>query len=82
MAGMITVEDQPAYDKWLLEGPPEWDEMLKTEAGAIQLGKQTYENKGCVSCHNVDGTKNTGPTGKGMWGRTEKFQDGGSVVVA
>ena len=81
MAGMITVEDQAAYDKWLLEGPPEWDEMLKTEAGAIQLGKLTYENKGCNSCHNVDGTKNTGPTWKGMWDRTEHFQDGGSVVV-
>lgn len=83
MAGMITVEDQPAYDKWLLEGPPEWDELLKTEAGAIQLGKVTYENKGCVSCHSIDGSKvqNGGPTWKGMWGRSEKFQDGGTVVV-
>jgi len=81
MAGMITVEDQAAYDKWLLEGPPEWDELLKTEAGAAKLGQVTYENKGCNSCHSVDGSKNTGPSWKGMWGRTEKFQDGGSVVV-
>lgn len=81
MAGMITVEDQAAYDKWLLEGPPEWDELLKTEAGAAKLGQTTYENKGCNSCHSVDGSKNTGPTWKGIWGRTEKFQDGGTVVV-
>ena len=83
MRGMITVEDQASYDKWLLEGPPEWDEMLKTEAGAVQLGKLTYENKGCNSCHSVDGSKvaNGGPTWKGIWGRSEKFQDGGTVVV-
>ena len=83
MAGMITVESQAKYDKWLLEGPPEWDEMLKTEAGAITLGKQVYENKGCNSCHSVDGSKvkNGGPSWKGLVGRTEKFQDGGSVVA-
>lgn len=83
MAGMITVEDQASYEKWLLEGPPEWDELLKTEAGAIKLGQETYENKGCNSCHSVDGSKtaNGGPTWKGMWGRSEKFEDGGGVVV-
>lgn len=81
MLAWITVEDQAAYDKWLLEGPPEWDELLKTEKGSIDLGRQVYENKGCNSCHSVDGAKNTGPTWKGMWGRTEKFVDGGTVVV-
>ena len=83
MAGSITVESQAAYDKWLLEGPPEWDEMLKTEAGSIALGRQVYENKGCVSCHSVDGSKvrNGGPSWKGMWGRTETCSDGESMMV-
>jgi cytochrome c oxidase subunit II len=81
MIGYVTVEDQAAYDKWLVEGPPEWDELLKTNPA--ELGKRTYENKGCNSCHSVDGSKvqNGGPTWKGMWGRTEKFEDGGTVVV-
>ena len=83
MLGSVTVEDQAAYDKWLIEGPPEWDELLKTPAGAIELGHRTYENKGCNSCHSIDGSKvqNGGPSWKGMWGRTENFEDGGTVVV-
>ena len=46
MAGMITVESQAAYEKWLLEGPPEWDEMLKTPAEGHRTGPSDLREQG------------------------------------
>ena len=46
-----------------------------------ELGKIAYEAYGCNTCHSVDGGKNTGPTWKGLYGRTEKFTDGSSTLV-
>ena len=37
--------------------------------------------KGCNSCHTIDGAKGEGPSFKGLYGRTEKFKDGSTIVV-
>jgi cytochrome c oxidase subunit 2 len=47
----------------------------------VELGKMTYEQAGCVSCHSIDGTKGQGPSWKGIYGATHKFTDGTSQVV-
>lgn len=43
-------------------------------------GEKKYKNK-CAVCHSVDGSPNTGPTFKGIWGREEKLEDGSTVTV-
>jgi cytochrome c oxidase subunit II len=40
-----------------------------------------YKQFGCGACHSIDGTANTGPTFKGVWGRTETLVSGQQVVV-
>ena len=76
MAGSIKVTSQAEYEKWLVNGPPEWEKM-----SPVELGKIAYESYGCNTCHSVDGSKNTGPSWKGIYGKTEKFTDGTTAVV-
>lgn len=51
------------------------------DLGPTELGAVLYKTKGCNSCHSIDGTGNTGPTWKGIWGKTHEFTDGTSAVV-
>lgn len=46
-----------------------------------KMGEQLYNRKGCKQCHSIDGSTSTGPTWKGVFGRAEKFVDGGGVTV-
>lgn len=43
-------------------------------------GAKKYKSK-CAVCHSVDGSPNTGPTFKGIWGREETLEDGSKVTV-
>ncbi len=39
----------------------------------VELGHKLYEQKGCISCHTIDGTKGTGPTWKDLWKTDVQF---------
>lgn len=36
---------------------------------------------GCAGCHSVDGTTIVGPSWQGLYGKTETFEGGSTVVV-
>jgi cytochrome c oxidase subunit 2 len=76
MLAKIHVDDEAAYQKWLVEG----DESMKTMP-LPELGKITYENAGCATCHSLDGSRGQGPSWKGIFGRTHNFADGTTGVV-
>jgi cytochrome c oxidase subunit 2 len=76
MLARVVVDDEAAYQKWLVEGDEEMKKMPLPE-----LGKMVHENRGCATCHSLDGTRGQGPSWKGIWGQTEQFQDGTSAVV-
>jgi cytochrome c oxidase subunit II len=42
-------------------------------------GKALFAQKGCASCHSLDGTRVVGPTFKGIYGLARKFADGSSA---
>jgi cytochrome c oxidase subunit 2 len=44
----------------------------------VKIGARPHQQK-CASCHSVDGSKNTGPTWQGAWGKPVEFADGGSL---
>ncbi|MEJ7598873.1 MAG: c-type cytochrome [Kofleriaceae bacterium] len=48
----------------------------QTPAGKAALGRRIFENKGCVSCHTLDGSARIGMTLAGIWGRPVTLQDG------
>lgn len=42
----------------------------------VEFGRYLYRAKGCIACHSLDGTANTGPSWKGLYGRETVFTDG------
>jgi cytochrome c oxidase subunit 2 len=40
------------------------------------MGRELYTKKGCAQCHSVDGSAGTGPTFKGLFGKSRGMQDG------
>ena len=77
MLGEIIVESHEQYVYYMTKGI---DEELKDIPLPV-LGKMVYENKGCNSCHSLDGTRGQGPSFKGLFGKMEKFKDGTSQIV-
>lgn len=46
-----------------------------------ELGELLYAAKGCISCHSLDGSRGTGPTWRGIWGKQETMKSGEVVTV-
>jgi cytochrome c oxidase subunit II len=76
MLAKIHVDDDATYQKWLIEG----DESLKTMP-LPELGKLVHENRGCATCHTLDGTRSQGPSWKGIFGQMHQMADGQQVKV-
>jgi cytochrome c oxidase subunit 2 len=84
MHGVLTVENDADFAKFLETGGTEWEDYFngkdpkKTPA---DWGRIQYESKGCNSCHTLDGTKSKGPSWKGIWGKMETLNNGQKVLV-
>ncbi|RMH39994.1 MAG: cytochrome c oxidase subunit II [Deltaproteobacteria bacterium] len=74
---VVVHADAADYQKWLERSAYE-DSMPLAE-----VGKKVWEERGCKSCHSLDGTpiKGGGPSFKGLWGKTETLSSGKSVTV-
>lgn len=59
-----------------LSDPSKGGRIPPAEVGAIM-----YKNKGCITCHSVDGSRGTGPTWKDLYGKTGRFTTGESYVA-
>ncbi|MFT3921897.1 MAG: cytochrome c oxidase subunit II [Myxococcales bacterium] len=46
-----------------------------------EVGAELYKKNACNTCHTVDGSKLVGPSFKGLFGKTESFEDGSTNVV-
>lgn len=66
MGTVVKVVDQGSFDKWYAAGPVKIDSTVAAKPGAA--GKLLTEQKGCIACHSVDGTKIVGPSYKGIFG--------------
>jgi cytochrome c oxidase subunit 2 len=76
MLSQAIVHEDGGYEKWLIEQEKKIELLPPAELGALM-----YKQFGCGACHSLDGTPNTGPTFKGVWGRTETLASGQQVVV-
>lgn len=71
MMAMIHVVSQAEFDKRMTEGPSKPEGL--TDA---QWGAQLYKSNACVTCHSTDGTKGTGPSWKGIFGKPVELNAG------
>jgi len=76
MQAKVTVESDAKFKEWMATGGTEWMNYKPEDWGAMQR-----EEKGCATCHSIDGTRGQGPSWKGIWGKMEKMQDGKLVLV-
>ncbi len=60
---------------------PEWGKVVSKLQPPAMIGAELYKRKGCGQCHSVDGSANTGPTWKGLYGTKRVFTDGSSAVA-
>lgn len=87
MRGFVVVENEAAYAEWSKAQPSFAVAMAAAARGAGDAGSQVAQggalaqSKGCVACHSVDGSVRIGPTWKGLWGKTEHFEDGSTAIV-
>ena len=72
MIGWVYVMSPNDYAAWLAGG-------AKYESMA-QTGQRLFNQYGCVSCHQADGTGRA-PSMAGLYGRTEKLRNGETKVV-
>jgi cytochrome c oxidase subunit 2 len=62
MISKVIVMPAAEYDKW----------YSAAEAGGLAAqGKKLVQEKGCLGCHSTDGSRQVGPTFKGLRGRVE-----------
>jgi cytochrome c oxidase subunit 2 len=81
MKTKVTVHETRAdFDKWL-EAASNPYERDGNPVPLAEVGKLFYTRHGCAQCHSVDGTKNTGPTWKGIFGATHNFSNAEPTVV-
>lgn len=76
MLAKIRVVSQAEYDKHIESLDKKPDGI--TEA---QWGESIAKKAGCFTCHSVDGSKGTGPSYKGLFGRQEQMTDGKSYAA-
>ena len=76
MRAKITVESEDKFKEWLATGGTEWMNYTPEVWGKMQR-----EEKGCATCHSVDGSKSKGPSWQGIYGKMEELNDGKSVLV-
>ena len=51
------------------------------ELTAEDKGRQAALERGCLSCHSVDGSQSIGPTWLGLAGSERQLEDGSNVVA-
>lgn len=72
MAAIIRVVPDAYYGQVIST----WNDAVEP----VELGRRKWASM-CSSCHSSDGTKNTGPTWKGLFGHAVDFTDGTSYTA-
>jgi cytochrome c oxidase subunit II len=73
MHAVIHVVSREKFEDWLS------NEAYKGLA-PVQIGQKVYQTR-CIACHNLTDQKNVGPGWKGIFGKSEQLEGGGSVTV-
>lgn len=79
MLSKVKVTSSAAYEAWIANGG---EEPGGAGVPLAEKGKKLWEQRGCVACHSIDGSKKVGPSWKGAFGTARQFADGSSIPAA
>lgn len=88
MRSWVVVDEPAVYARWLAGQSTFGGGAPSGASGAPggpaepgKLGRLLAQQKGCVACHSVDGSRGVGPSWKGLYGSTEALEGGGTARV-
>jgi cytochrome c oxidase subunit II len=73
----VVYETPQMFNDWLRDASV-WEPKMSF----VERGAQLWQQRGCNSCHSVDGTANTGPTWQNLYGSQRQFGNGAESTVA
>jgi cytochrome c oxidase subunit II len=74
MRTKLIVHEPDGFKAWL-EDAANWEKRMSP----VEAGQMFVKNMGCLQCHSVDGSKNTAPTFKDLFGSQRPMADKSSV---
>lgn len=77
MLSKVKVLSSAKYEEWIANGG---EEGGSSGVPLAEKGKRLYEQRGCVACHSVDGSRKVGPTWQGLFGKPHQFADGSTLA--
>ncbi|MEE9397769.1 MAG: cytochrome c oxidase subunit II [Methylococcales bacterium] len=85
MHNFVKVDSEKDFLAWH-DAQPTFAELAanKTPGTSNSLavkGQQIAQEKGCFSCHSINGSSGVGPTWKGLYGKTETLDDDKTISV-
>lgn len=84
MRSHVRVQSEQDYQQWLSQQKGFAQAAKPDTVSAdplIERGRKVAQDRGCLTCHSLDGGKMIGPSWKGLFGRSEQLADGTSLVV-
>ncbi len=78
MLAKVYVHEPGLYEQWLAEAS---DPFRGGTRSPREVGQMLFTKYGCNTCHSIDGTRGTGPTFKGLFGRSEALRAGQRIDV-
>ena len=77
MLSKVKVMSSAKYEEWIANGG---EEGGAAGVPLAEKGKRLYEQRGCVACHSIDGSRKVGPSWKASFGTDRKFADGSALA--
>lgn len=75
MSSKVYVLERPEFDAWLLKASDYVNNL-----GPLKAGEKLYLERGCKSCHSLDGKAGTGPSLMDLYGNPHPLTDGSEVA--
>lgn len=72
---VVVHETREDLDAWIKE------KSSRGDVAPEQWGKQLYEQRGCMGCHSIDGSKRTGPSFQNVYGNPRPLATGEEVIA-
>lgn len=79
MLGTVIVQKPEEFQNWLASNSG--GASKPADMSPAEWGEQLTQQNACRTCHNIDGTKSTGPSWKGIFGHEVTLSDGSTVTV-
>lgn len=78
MLANVNVVSRPEFDDWMAGRVKEAAASANTPEGR---GRTLTAQNGCLGCHSLDGSPNTGPTWLGLYGSQVPLSDGSAIIA-